>query len=86
MGEEGEGEGLQLLQVSKIWKHHVYGGARAGSLYNVYVGVEWSDGSRTQGGVEPSEPLTQSESGRAALLTYVATPKGKGIAKYLPFA
>ena len=52
------------------------------------AGVEWSDGSRTQGGVEPSEPLTQTrvESGRAALLAYVATPKGKGIAKYLPFA
>ena len=75
-----------MLQVSKIWKHHVYGGARAGSLHNVYVGIEWSDGSRTTGGVEPSEPLATSESGRAALLAYVGTPKRKGIAKYLPFA
>ena len=80
------GEGLQLLVVSRIWKHHVYGGARAGSLYNVYVGVEWSDGSRTVGGVEPSEPLAGSESGRAALLAYVATAKGKAVAKYLPFS
>ena len=82
----GEGEGLQLLQVTRIWKHHVYRGARAGSLYNVYVGIEWSDGSKTTGGVEPSEPLADSESGRAALLAYVASSKGKAIAKYLPFS
>ena len=79
------GEGLQLLQVSKIWKHHVYRGGRAGSLYNVYVGIEWSDGTRTIGGHEPSEPLAGSESGRAALLAYVATSKGSVLAKYLPF-
>ena len=36
--------------------------------------------------LEPSEPLANSESGRAALLAYVATSKGKGIAKYLPFS
>jgi hypothetical protein len=83
---EGTGEGLQLLQVAQIWKHHVYGGARAGSLHNVYVGIEWSDGTRTVGGVEPSEPLAGSESGRAALLAYVQTKKGSVIAKYLPFS
>lgn len=84
--EEATGvkDGLQLLEVVRVWKHHVYGGARAGSLRNVYVGIEWSDGSKTQGGVEPSEPLACTESGRAALLAYVATSKGKGIAKYLP--
>ena len=73
-----EGEGLQLLQVTRIWKHHVYGGARPGSLYNVYVGIEWSDGSKTTGGVEPSEPLADSESGRAALLAYVASGEPQG--------
>lgn len=84
--DEGEAMEVELLQVSKIWKHHVYGGSRAGSLHNVYVGIEWSDGTKTVGGVEPAEPLADSESGRAALLAYVQTKKGSAVAKYLPFS
>ena len=51
-------------------------------MYRKWVGEKWG----YLGRVEPSEPLATSESGCAALLAYVGTPKGKGIAKYLPFA
>ena len=84
-GDEEAGEDLQLLQVAKVLRHHVYGGAKPGSLHNVYVAVQFSDGSRTQGGVEPSAPLAESISGRAALTAYVRTKGGSKIAKYVPF-
>ena len=73
------------MEVAKVEKHHVYGGARPGSLHNVYVRLLFADGSRTQGGYELSEPLAQSESGRAALRAYVRCKNGAKIAKYLPF-
>ena len=84
-GDGEEGEEPQLLHVVKVLKHHVFGGAKPGSLHNVYVAVQFSDGSKTQGGFEPSEPLAESSSGRAALLAYVQTKNGSKIAKYLPF-
>ena len=37
-----------------------------------------SDGSKTKGGAKPSEPLVDSESGRASLFANVANPKAKG--------
>ena len=74
------------LQVAKINRHHVYGGSKAGSLFNIYVVVTYSDGSKTQGGFESAEPLALCESGRAALRAYVlAKGQGAKIAKYLPF-
>ena len=67
-----------MLQASKIWKHHVYGGTRAGSLYNVYVGIEWSDGSRTRGGVEPSELLTPERVRSRRVAGLCGDPQGQG--------
>ena len=89
-GEDGGGEGEDVdmevdVRVQKVLRHHVYGGARPGSLHNVYVKLLFEDGSCTVGGVEPSEPLAQSESGRAALSAYVKTKNGMKIAKYVPF-
>jgi len=72
------------VRVQKVLRHHVFGGARLGSLHNVYVKLLFEDGSCTVGGVEPSEPLAQSESGRAALCAYVKTKNGMKIAKYVP--
>ena len=48
----------------------------------MYVGIEWSDGSKAQGGVEPFEPLAGYGVGScgAASIKYVATSRGKGIA------
>ena len=72
------------VAVSKVLRHYVYRGARAGSLYNVYAKLLFEDGSCSMGGVEPVEPLAKSESGREALRAYVKTKKGAKIAKYLP--
>ena len=73
------------VQVAKVRRHHVYGGARSGSLKQVYVNVLYSDGSTTPGNAyEPSEPLARCDSGRAALAAYVRTKIGAKIAKYMP--
>ena len=59
------------LTVAKITGHHVYGGARAGSLYNIYVRVLYSDGSKSNGMIS-AEPLA----GTDALTAYLATGRG----------
>ena len=55
-------------------------GASAGSLFNVYVSVVYSDGTRTGGGFIPSEPLADSR----ALAAYLATSHGSKLSKYMP--
>ena len=72
---------------STVNSHKVYGGATAGSLTNVGVNVSYSDGSKTGGGgraYEASEPLLDSDSGRAALAAYLKSKKkgAKGMLKY----
>jgi hypothetical protein len=64
----------------KVLSHHVFGGAKRGALHNVYVRVQYSDGTKTKGGYIPSEPLAGSD----ALADYVLTKNGKKIAKYMP--
>ena len=69
--------------VAEILAHHVYGGARSGSLYNVYVRVRYADGSTSgRGGFVPSAPLAGSD----ALAAYLRTERGRRIAKYAPNA
>ena len=66
--------------VAEILAHHVYGGARPGSLYNVYVRVRYADGSTSgRRGFVPSAPLAGSE----ALAAYLTTERGRRIAKYV---
>ena len=50
----------------------------------MYAKLLFEDGSCTLGGVEPVEPLAESESGREALRSYVKTKNGAKIAKYMP--
>ena len=72
----GEGE-----LVVKILKHHVYGGATAGSLYNVYVRVLYKDGRRSSGFI-PAEALAGSE----VLEAYTRTLRGRNILKFCKFS
>ena len=53
-----------------VTKHHVYHGAQAGSLENVWFGIKYTDGSTTGkgGAVEAPTPLLETAEGRAALL------------------
>ena len=68
-------------RVTGVLAHHVYGGARPGSLHNVYVRVAYADGSRSDGFV-PSDTLGPSHK---ALLDYMRRRKeGQKIVKYLP--
>ena len=70
----GEGE----MGVIKILKHHVYGGASAGSLFNVYVRVMYEGGRRSNGFIS-AEALAGSQ----VLREYTRTDKGQKIAKYV---
>ena len=65
--------------VSTILRHHIYRGASPGSLFNVYVRVQFSDGSSTRDYIS-AEPLA----GTTALRKYVLSAKGKVVAKYVP--
>lgn len=77
--EDAEDED-EILEVTQILGHHVWRGAKAGSLFNVYVRVQYSDGSTTGRGTVPSEPLAGSK----VLAAYLATAHGAKIAKYVP--
>ena len=60
------------------------GRGKAGGLLCLWVQLQYSDGSKTNG-VVASAPLVQSEAGRAMLKAYVATDKGAKVAKYVTF-
>ena len=67
--------------VASVLAHHVYGGARPGSLRNIYLRVSYTDGTRSAGFV-PSESLGHNHK---ALLDYMSRRKeGAKIIKYLP--
>jgi hypothetical protein len=69
--------------VMTVLDHHVYGGARPGSLWNVYVRVQYMNGKRSNGFV-PAERLGPQH---RALLNYMRRRKeGRKIVKYLPAA
>jgi hypothetical protein len=71
----------------EILKHHVYSGAKPGSLYNVYVRIRSADGSLSGDNsvcMEPSEPLCNSTEGPDVLAEYCRTPRGQSMAKYVP--
>lgn len=71
--------------VAKILGHHVYSGAKPGSLYNVYVRLLYADGSRTERkGYEPSEPLCGMLEGPSVLAEYCRTERGKAIIRFVP--
>jgi hypothetical protein len=67
----------------KVLKHKYYPN-KAGGLACLWVQLQYSDGSKTNG-VVSSEPLAASAEGRAVLQAYVATKNGKKVAKYVPF-
>ena len=93
-GEEGDGgedeEGEAPIPagrvVASVTKHKPYHGAMAGSLDNVWFTIKYTDGSATgkRGEVEAPTILTRTAEGRAAVLRYVRTKKGKSAAKYVP--
>ena len=75
------GESLDYLsteRVAKILNHHVYGGAKAGSLHNVYVRVRFLDGSTSGRVYFPAETIA----GSAVLSKYVESSSGKALRKY----
>ena len=86
MESDGEEPLPAARVVATVTKHHVYHGARAGSLENVWFGIKYTDGSTTGkgGAVEAPTPLLETAEGRAALLRYVKTKKGQSAAKYVP--
>lgn len=69
------GEGV--VNVVKILKHHVYGGAQVGSLFNVYVRVLCEGGRRSNGFIQ-----AEALAGSHVLDKYVKTDNGRKIAKY----
>ena len=92
-GEEEEGEeddrDLKVFNVpaAEITRHHIYGGAQAGSLTNVYVRIRYSDGTFTnddKSSFEPSWPLAATPDGPEVLVKYCRSKAGQGMAKYLP--
>ena len=75
----------EALRVAQIRRHHVYGGARRGSLRSVYVQLAYDDGSTTgRGAFEPAESLCSRPEGVDVLATYLRTARGTQIAKYVP--
>ena len=67
-----------------ILNHHIYGGAKEGSLYNVYVRLWYADGTLKGGGFEPAEKLCTLVEGPSVLVEYCKSKKGSKIAKYVP--
>ena len=63
-----------------ILDHHVYGGAKVGSLRNVYVRVRFVDGSTSGKAYFPADTLSRS----TVLEQYVQSRRGKAIKKYCP--
>ena len=70
----------EAVVVSKVIGHHVFGGAKPGSLENVYVRVLYSDGSSSGRDYVPAAPLE----GSACLAAYIKLKNGQKIAKYMP--
>ena len=58
-GGDGGGGG-SAWEVDDIVRHTVYGGAKRGSLFNVYVSVRYGDGSTSGRNYIPAEPLAFS--------------------------
>lgn len=86
-GSAGEEEDDEEARPIKIIKHHVYSGAKAGSLYNVYVKVRYEDGLMAGGdcrAMEPAEHVCATIEGSAVLAAYCRTERGQAIAKYVP--
>ena len=77
-------EEISLVHVSKIVAHYVSHGARVGSLANIFVRVEYTDGTNSARDYVPCEPLGESEAGRAVLARYLKCKAGGKIAKYVP--
>ena len=74
--ETGLGDFCQA--VSKVLDHHVYGGAKSGSLFNIYVRLQYLDGSTSGKAYVPASVLE----GTAMLKTYMQTNRGQAIQKY----
>ena len=70
---------FERIFVTAILKHHVYSGARPGSLWNVYVKLALSDGRKLPFFV-PSEPLL----GTAVLADYLDSKQGQRLVRYIP--
>jgi hypothetical protein len=83
-GEDELEEEISLVHVSKIVAHYVSHGARVGSLANIFVRVEYTDGTNSARDYVPCEPLGESEAGRAVLARYLKCKAGGKIAKYVP--
>ena len=64
--------------VSKVLAHHVYGGAKPGSLFNIYVRLQYLDGSTSGKAYVPASVLE----GTAVLKKYTQTKRGQAIIKY----
>jgi hypothetical protein len=62
-----------------VLNHHVYGGARPGSLHNVYLKLQYEDGSRSNGFV-PAEALRGD---LQVLHQYTKKKTGMKILKYV---
>ena len=72
-------------RVAKIRKHHVYSGAKRGSLRGVYVQLAYDDGSTSgRGAFEAAEDLCGRLECVEVLADYLRTPHGGAIAKYMP--
>ena len=70
------------ITVSRVLKHHIYAGASAGSLHNVYARLAFSDGRTTGPYYVPIEKLLCSR----VLADYMDTAGGDGIRQYIPKA
>lgn len=82
---ESESGGAGEIRIVAIKRHKVYNGAQAGALYNVYVSVEFADGTSSGRDYYPSEPLWGHTVGREIVRKYAGTAQGqRGFAKYVP--
>ena len=80
MAERGLGPSDLCQAVSKVLDHHVYGGAKSGSLFNIYVRLQYLDGSTSGKAYVPASVLE----GTATLKNYMQTKRGQTILKYCP--
>jgi len=71
---------FDFVFVNRVLSHHTYNGAAAGSLFNVYVRLAFSDGRNTGRSFVPSEPLLGSE----ALAAYLKTKDGTSMLRFVP--
>ena len=77
------GDGCTGEGTGKILAHHYYR-LKAGGLACWWVQVQYSDGSKTNGFIDPL-PLAESKVGRDMFKAYVATKKGAKMAKVVDF-